>query len=372
MTYTLMVMLMLSLSPADSLDARLLETRARIEELTEEQAEVADILTAIHEHMSTVRTLYSELALRESEIARQLHEVQMDYSAEDSLQGKLEESLETYILYLYTHRNSGGLASFFTEGGFGRMLRRQSYVDYLASRAASDVFMLGISRDSLEVCRDSLETLLTDVRRLRAEMGELQENIQLEEERQAFLRAQLSSDIEVAQESIAALEAASRSRADFVTRLSSTSGTSDTLGSPLVEPLLDSYMEVSRGELNWPATGRVVRNFGVDVDPVYGTETNSDGVTVVTAPGEMVCSTAEGSVLYARDFLSMGKLVVIDHEDGYYTVYGYLDQVSVSPGERITQGGVLGRSGPVPGGQPGYYFEIRRGGVPVDPVDYLQ
>jgi murein hydrolase activator len=371
MTGILLAVALLSTTQADSLDTRLEETRTRVEELTSEHAAVADILAAIHDHMETVRALYNELAFQESEVSRQLHGVQGDYLLEDSLHGQLEESLASYILYLYAHRSTGGLASFFAEGGFSRMLRRQAYVDYLASRAASDVFLLNRSRDSLEVCRDSLQVLLISIQRLRTEMQDLQLSIFQEEQRQSQLRTQLSSDMEAAQESISTLEAARLSRADFVTRLSASAGSTATQGTELIEPGADSYMEVSRGELDWPASGRVVRGFGVEINPTYGTETYSDGVTVVTAPSEPVCCTADGAVLYAREFLSMGKLVVIDHEDGYYTVYGYLDQVNVSPGDRVVQGSAVGRVGPVPGGQPGYYFEIRRGGVPVDPAEYL-
>jgi murein hydrolase activator len=372
MTGMLLAVVLLSTSQADSLDARLEETRTRVEELTSEHAAVADILDAIHDHMDTVRALYSELALQESEVARQLNGVQSNFLMEDSLHGMLEESLASYILYIYANRGTGGLSSIFAEGGFSRMLRRQAYVDYLASRAAADVFLLNRSRDSLQVCRDSLQILLIDIQRLRTEMQDLQVSIFLEEQRQSLFRAQLSSTLEAAQESISTLEAARLSRSDFVTRLSSSAGSTASQGTELIEPGEDSYMEVSRGELNWPASGRVVRGFGIETNPTYGTETNSDGVTVVTGPSEPVCCTAEGAVLYAREFLSMGKLVVIDHEDGYYTVYGYLDQVNVSPGDRVTQGSVVGRVGPVPGGQPGYYFEIRRGGVPVDPAEYLE
>jgi len=373
MTGLLLAVFLLSVSQADSLDARLEETRLHVEELTAEHAAVADILEAIHEHMDSVRALYSDLAIRESAISRQLHGVQSDFAREDSLQSSIERSLRSYVLYLYAHRRSGGLASFFAEGGFGRMLRRQAYVDYLASRAATDVYLLGESRDSLEICRDSLEILLLEIQGLRIQMQDLQVDVFQEEQRQMMLRAQLSSDMDAARESVSTLEAERRSRSEFVTRLSATAGSSSSQGAPeLGEPDPDGYLEVSRGAVAWPASGRVVRAFGVETDPTYGTETRSDGVTVVTAPSEPVCCTSAGAVLYAREFLSMGKLVVVDHEDGYYTVYGYLDRVQVSPGDRVEQGAVVGSAGPVPGGQPGYYFEIRRGGVPVDPAEYLE
>ena len=76
--------------------------------------------------------------------------------------------------------------------------------------------------------------------------------------------------------------------------------------------------------------------------------------------------------MFASEYLSMGYMVVLDHQDGYYTIYGYLGQVMVSVGDALNPGSALGRSGSVPGGRPGYYFEIRRGGEPLNPEEYLQ
>jgi len=357
--------------PADSLDARLQETQNFIEQLETEEAAVSEILDAIRDHLGTARNLYNELALEEAQISRQLSGVADRYNAEDYLQNELEKSLSSYLLYMYSHRNAGGLGSFFVEGGFGRMLRRQAYVDYLASRAAVEVYTLGRSRDSLNTCRDSLEILLTSIQALREQMGEVQTNILAEEERQIELRAMLSDDIAAAQESIAVFEAASQSRALFVTRLSSTSS-STSQGTPLIEPSEDSFIGLAAGSLPWPAAGQVARGFGVEIHPIYHTETNSDGLTLLTAPAEPVYAIAPGDVLYAREFLSMGMMVVVDHLDGYHTIYGYMDQVSVMMGDQVEQGDQVGRTGLVPGGQPGYYFEIRRGAVPVNPREYLE
>ena len=366
----LCVMTLIS-DPADSLDARLQETLTFIEQLENEEAAVSDILGAIHDHLETAHSLYNELALEETRVFRQLDGVAGRYDTEYIIQEELEESLSSYLLYMYSHRNTGGVGAFFVEGGFGRMLRRQAYVDYLASRAALEVSMLDRSRDSLGSCRDSLETLLVEIQTLRDQMEDVQETILLEEQRQVELRAMLNDDIEAARESISVLEAAGQSRATFVTRLSESSS-STPQGTPFIEPSDDSFIGQARGSLPWPAPGQVVRTFGVEVHPVYGTETSSDGVTLVTPPSEPIYSVAPGEVLYAREFLSMGMMVVLDHLDGYYTVYGYMDQVTVTPGDSVIQGDQVGRSGPVPGGQPGYYFEIRSGGQPVNPREYLE
>ncbi len=356
-------------SSLDSLDACMQETHENIARLEEEEAEVSTILDAIHQHLLTSRSYYNELALEEAGILQQLSCVSGVFTAEDSLREALVENLSSYMLYLYSHRNLGGVGSFFVEGGFSRMLHRQAYVDYLASKAAGEVFMLSISHDSLGSFRDSLEVLLVNVQQLRRQMADIQEGIYDEEAHQASMRNQIMGRISAAKESLAVLEDRRISRAEFVTRLSVRQVST---GTPLIEPDMNSYFEHQRGTVSWPADGQVIRGFGIETNQRYGTQTVSDGITVVTPPSQEVCASAPGVVMYASEFLSMGQMVVLDHQDGYYTIYGYLGQLMVGHDDEISAGSLLGRTGSVPGGQPGYYFEIRRGGDPVNPLEYLE
>ncbi|MCK4505514.1 MAG: peptidoglycan DD-metalloendopeptidase family protein [Candidatus Aegiribacteria sp.] len=371
MTVLIFVAVIITAGSLDSLDTCLRETQAHITQLEEEEATISTILDAIHEHLTISRDYYNELALEEARILQQLSRVSGLFTSEDSFREKLVESLSSYMLYIYSHRNLGGVGNFFIEGGFSRMLRRQAYIDYLASRAANEVFMLSISQDSLGSCRDSLEVYLIDVQQLRKQMEELQSGIYEEEARQASIRNQLMGRIAAEKESLAVLEDRRISRAEFVTQLSVRSTPVDS-GTPFLEPESDSYMEAFQGSISWPARGQVARAFGIQTHREYGTQIINDGITVVTPPGQPVYSSAEGIVLYAREFLSMGQMIVLDHQDGYHTVYGYLGQILVNPGDEIMTGAQIGKTGSIPGGQPGYYFEIRKGGVPVNPEEYLE
>lgn len=371
MTVLMLFSLLVSTGSLDSLDTCLRETQEQIIRLENEEAAVSTILDAIHQHLLISRSYYNEMALEEAEILQQLSKVSDVFTAEDSLREALVESLSSHMLYLYSHRNLGGIGSFFVEGGFTRMLHRQAYIDYLASKAAGEVFMLSISQDSLGSFRDSLEVLLVNVQQLRQQMEEIQDGIYNEEAHQASMRNQIMGRIAAAKESLAVLEDRRVSRAEFVTQLSVRSSTISS-GTPFVEPDMNSYLERQRGSLSWPADGQVARGFGIETHQQYGTQITNDGITVITPPSQNIFASAPGVVQYASEFLSMGQMVVLDHQDGYFTVYGYLSLVMVSPGDEVNTGSQLGRTGSLPGGQPGYYFEIRKGGEPVNPMDYLE
>jgi septal ring factor EnvC (AmiA/AmiB activator) len=357
-------------SGLDSLNARLEETQARIEDLESREAGVRDLLLAIHEHLSTARAYYNSLADREASLSGLLSEAEEAVSRYDTLRSELVESLGGYLRFLYSHRRYSRSALLLSPDGVNRMLRRRAYLDFLAQRAMERVGRLTVAADSLRQYRDSLEVLRSNVHDLRLQMEQVHERICAQEEKQALYREQLSAEIAAAEERAREMEEERRRRSALVARLRASEESAGP-GS-MVQPSGDSYFERNRGSIQWPCRGEVVRAFGVVRDPVYGTETVSDGIRVATtAPGQQVRMPAPGKVMYAQQYLSMGRMVIVDHGDGFYSIFGHLGDFDVEVGQELDGGASVGRSGPLPSGRPGYYFEIRRGGDPVDPLGYL-
>jgi septal ring factor EnvC (AmiA/AmiB activator) len=358
--------------PGDSLDTRLEETHQLIAALEAREATAREILLAIHDHLAIARDYYNELALRETEVIQTLQYISERYFYEDSLKADLELGLTAYIRYVYSHRRLLSHGSVFGSEGLSRVLRKHAYLDYLASRAATQFSQLSTSSDSLAQYRDSLETLRDDIRDLRERMQEIQVRIYGEEARQTTLRLQLESELEIAVEAASVIEQQRQQLSRFVTGLRATSPVNDSSLYFPPEPSSDSFLERERGGVSWPCRGEIVRWFGVDTDPLYGTETVCDGVRVAATAGAGVKSVGAGVVLYAREFLNLGRMVVVDHQDGYFTVYANLGGLDVNQSDVIDGGQQLGTCGTIPEGRSGYYFEIRRAGQPVDPVTYLE
>ncbi|MCK5036037.1 MAG: peptidoglycan DD-metalloendopeptidase family protein [Candidatus Sabulitectum sp.] len=354
----------------DSLDVRLEQTRIYLEELEGRQASSEEILLGIHAHLGAARGYYNELAVREARITMDIHSIDQRWFLTDSARAELEAGVEEYILFLYSHRRLVGPSVLFAPGGISRYLRRMSFMDHLAESAIEQMQHLEQSGDSLSSYRDSLEVLVEDVRVLRLQMQEAQERIYREEERQTLLRQSLESEIAAARDSAEAMEQRRQQLSAFVTTLRATVSTASI---PSADISSTAYFAVNRGNIGWPVRGTVVRGFGLDRDPVYGTETVSDGIAIAVAGNSARVSTiGPGIILYAREYLTMGRMVILDHLDGYYTVYAHLGSLEVSRGETVDQGSFLGMTGPLPGGRSGCYLEIRRAGQPVNPLEYLE
>ena len=101
-----------------------------------------------------------------------------------------------------------------------------------------------------------------------------------------------------------------------------------------------------KGKLPWPVSaGAVVAHFGNQVHPVLKTITQNTGIDISVKTGSPVKAVADGEVAMIHWLPSYGNLVILRHSGGYHTVYAHLSDISVSEGQRITNGAVIAKSG---------------------------
>jgi septal ring factor EnvC (AmiA/AmiB activator) len=127
-----------------------------------------------------------------------------------------------------------------------------------------------------------------------------------------------------------------------------------------------------RNRLPWPLNGPVLTRFGSQKHPQFGTMVFRRGIDISARIGDEVKAVAAGEVVKADWFKGYGKLVIIDHKDGMYTLYGNLSQLDVNNGDRVEAGqtiGLAGDTGSLRGAK--LYFEVRRNGEAEDPLQWL-
>jgi lipoprotein NlpD len=122
-----------------------------------------------------------------------------------------------------------------------------------------------------------------------------------------------------------------------------------------------------KGTFLWPLRGKVVRSFG------QKTENPCKGLEIAAAPNTPVVSAAAGRVIYSGDGIrGFGNLIILKHDDSFFTVYGYNQKNLVEAGAFVSKGQKIAASGTPPGGGIArLYFEIRHGKAAVNPIFYL-
>lgn len=140
--------------------------------------------------------------------------------------------------------------------------------------------------------------------------------------------------------------------------------------------LWQTVIRLSHGQSTrfiWPLEGEITSPFGWRIHPVYGTRHHHDGIDIDVPVGTTVRAAASGKVQYTgEDPEGYGTMLVLQHADGYLTVYGHLSSILVSKGQYVEVGQPIAESGNtgVSTG-PHLHFEIRNGEFPVDPQRYL-
>jgi murein hydrolase activator len=131
----------------------------------------------------------------------------------------------------------------------------------------------------------------------------------------------------------------------------------------------DAPFTTLKGTLTWPVAGALLHDFG---QPRVGGGVKWNGVVLAAPRGREVRAVYHGRVVFADWLAGLGLLVIVDHGEGYMTLYGYNETILKSTGDWVAPGDVIATVG-VSGGRqrPGLYFEIRERGQPVNPAAWV-
>lgn len=128
-----------------------------------------------------------------------------------------------------------------------------------------------------------------------------------------------------------------------------------------------------RGVLPWPIQGKVVETFGTKRNPRFATVTTSNGIRIEAEPGTEAAAIFAGTVLYAEWFKGYGNLVIVDHGDRVFSLYGNLRPTNLVVGARVEAGQIVGSVAASESAEAGsLYFEIRQNNEPANPVTWLR
>ncbi|MGD8560874.1 MAG: peptidoglycan DD-metalloendopeptidase family protein [Gammaproteobacteria bacterium] len=136
------------------------------------------------------------------------------------------------------------------------------------------------------------------------------------------------------------------------------------------EPAVFRKFATLKGQLAWPVSGELSARFGA---PRQGSRLKWKGVMISTTSGDDIRAIADGRVVYADWLRGFGMLVIVDHADGYMSLYGHNEQLHVKLGDSVRRNDVIASAGNS-GGQKlsNLYFEIRHNGVPQNPAKWCK
>lgn len=123
------------------------------------------------------------------------------------------------------------------------------------------------------------------------------------------------------------------------------------------------------GGLGWPLSGNLLARYGGRLPDGR----SSAGVLIGAPAGSTVTAVADGTVVFSDWMTGYGMILIVDHGNGYMSLYAHNDALLRDAGARVRRGEAVAKVGNSGGqGVTALYFELRRGGQPVDPTTWLQ
>jgi len=250
----------------------------------------------------------------------------------------------------------------------GRLL---TYHDYLGRARADRVRQIQTDLQTLQSAeaRIKADTAALGATRQQHEVA-VQQELQLKREREKLL-ARLNERIDDEEDELKRLE---KSEQQLVKLLSSVRDVmADT---PVVTPRAPDAdgkparpFGQGRGKMGWPLRGPLMANYG---DPKAGGKLSWKGLWIAADRGAPVAASARGRVAYVGYMHRYGLIVILEHEESHFTLYGHLDSATVKAGDSVPPGSNLGSVGDSGGhDRTGLYFEVRKGTEPLDPRQWL-
>jgi septal ring factor EnvC (AmiA/AmiB activator) len=134
-------------------------------------------------------------------------------------------------------------------------------------------------------------------------------------------------------------------------------------------PAVASAPPLKVGGLGWPVSGSLLARYGGRMPDGRA----STGVLIGAPAGTPVTAVADGTVVFSEWMTGYGLILILDHGNGYMSLYAHNDSLLKDSGDRVKRGDAVARVGTSGGqGQAALYFELRRNGQPVDPSSWLQ
>ena len=276
-----------------------------------------------------------------------------------------QDVLSKRALALYRWQRGGSVLALLHSAESLRELTQRKH--YLQVALSFDQDLLAQMRQESErqaVVRRELADKHAELENQKQVLGAAQEAVRQEAEKKKVLLASLGQEKAVRQRALRDMEAAAQRLARMLNDLSRRAVVKP--GDPPPPASTGRGLDPERGRLEWPVRGDVSAPYGKFKHPEFAAEIVRKGIDIDAPAGDAVKAVERGRVAYADPFAGYGNMIIVDHGERFYTVYGHLAQLLKKKGDEVRRGESLGRVG-----AGDIYFEMRKDGHSVDPLAWL-
>jgi septal ring factor EnvC (AmiA/AmiB activator) len=243
-------------------------------------------------------------------------------------------------------------------------LKAISMLSYLVSRDARAVSHFQEAEEQLSLRRDDLADRQQRLQKMQQVVADRRQAVAVAHAQKEQMLASLRVEESGGQKQLAELEEKAR-------RLERLMATLARQQAPAMPAAGD--VRGLQGSLPWPVSGTIVERFGRQRNAKFATVTTNNGVKIAAAAGAPVHAVFSGTVLFSQWFKGYGNLIIVDHGNRVFSLYGNLKAPAVAVNDRVAAGQAIAGVGESDDAKSGYlYFEIRNDNKPEDPQKWLR
>ncbi len=366
------------------------DTRDQLNQIKDEMSKLQQMLQQFKDERSKLRgdlqkseTDISATQKKIQQIEQQLREQQLQLQKlqqqRQSLQqnkSEQQQQIARQVRAAYELGRQDKVKTLLNQEDPGKIGRAMAYYDYFNRARAEqiDAYIELISK--LDLLQPQIEQKTLDLSSAKAELDTQRKELVGARAERAHTLAQINNTIQDKSDELRQ-RARDREALELVLRKIERDAREretkqrNAIARAQLEPILSGQpFHELRGRLPWPASGKVANQFGALRE---GSDMRWQGINIDAREGEPVHTIHNGRVVFADWLRGSGLLIIVDHGDGYISLYAHNQTLLKTVGDTVKAGDAIATVGDSGGEQhAGLYFEIRHKGVPTDPADWCR
>ncbi|MCC6474267.1 MAG: peptidoglycan DD-metalloendopeptidase family protein [Burkholderiales bacterium] len=367
------------------LRGRIAELQAKLTAAEDDRVEAADELRESERAISNSNRAYRELARHRLTLQSEIESLGGRMKSAQASIAARESGLGRLLAAGYMAGRSGYLKLFASGSDPSQTSRDLYYLSSISKAYAADIDAARAALERLHALESAARERTTELARLEHEAQAERQKLQAEREARRRILARVSAQIRGQRREVAVLERdelrlarlvealgrairdsaqetardSARDTASRAARPAPAAQTSDTQGS----------FAGLKGLLRLPVRGSVTSRFGT---PRQAGGPSWKGIFIRAPEGSEVRAVAPGRVVFSDWLRGVGNVLILDHGQGYLSIYGNNESLLRRVGEQAVSGDALATVGASGGiGETGLYFEIRHEGTAFDPLTWI-
>lgn len=347
----------------EALREEIAEINEWLSEAEEDRSELEQTLARTEKEISRLTRERRELQERRRQQARELDDLEeQESNLEQNLQEQ-REALRQQLRGAWMEGQAPAIKVLLNEANPQEIARTMTYYEYLSGDNLERLETFNTTLAELKTTRQRKLEAQAEVVRLEKEADRRHQDLQARKATREETLASLKQDIAARRDERSSLEA-DRERLEKLLK------EVEEAIADIPSPSEKEPFSKRRGNLAWPADGRLAAAFGGSMAKGH---LRRNGILVNTEEEAEISAVHYGRVVFSNWLRGFGMMTIIDHGEGYMTLYGHSSSLLTSPGDWVRAGETIALAGRTGGTEdPAVYFELRHNGKPQNPIGWLK